>query len=260
MKNFKRLFFDIETSPNVGFFWTAGYKLNISPDNIIKERAIMCICYKWEDEKTVHSLEWKKGDDKKLLIEFMKVMNQADEIIGHNSDNFDVKWVRTRCLYHDIPAIPDYTTIDTYKLAKKYFRFNSNKLDYISSFLGYGHKLHTGFDLWKGILLDNDEKCMKKMVEYCKKDVILLEKVFERLKPFVKHTTHRGVHTGGEKVDCPECGSDNIIFRGQRISAAGTKFHRCSCNKCNKWFQVAATIYNKIMNERSSKANLKPIN
>ena len=54
MKKIKRLFFDIETSPNIGLFWTAGYKLNISPDSIIKERAIICICYKWAgDDKII---------------------------------------------------------------------------------------------------------------------------------------------------------------------------------------------------------------
>jgi len=53
----KRLFFDIETSPNVGFFWSAGYKLNVTADSIIQERAIICICYKWEDEKEVYHLQ-----------------------------------------------------------------------------------------------------------------------------------------------------------------------------------------------------------
>ena len=56
-EGFKRLFYDIETSPNIGFFWGAGYKVNISHDNIIKERAIICICYKWEGQDTVHSIE-----------------------------------------------------------------------------------------------------------------------------------------------------------------------------------------------------------
>ena len=63
--NKKRLFFDIETSPNIGMFWTAGYKLNISHDNIIKERAVICICYKWEDDKDVYYLQWdSKQNDK----------------------------------------------------------------------------------------------------------------------------------------------------------------------------------------------------
>ena len=48
MSQIKRLFFDIETAPNIGLFWEAGYKKTNNPDNIIKERVIICICYKWE--------------------------------------------------------------------------------------------------------------------------------------------------------------------------------------------------------------------
>ena len=33
-KKFKRLFFDIETSPNIVFSWNIGYNLNISYENI----------------------------------------------------------------------------------------------------------------------------------------------------------------------------------------------------------------------------------
>ena len=70
----KRLFFDIETSPNIGLFWEAGYKKNIDHSNIIKERAIICICYKWEDSKEVGFLTWdSKQSDKKMLQNFIKL-------------------------------------------------------------------------------------------------------------------------------------------------------------------------------------------
>ena len=117
----KRLYFDIETSPNVGLFWSAGYKQNIDYSNIIKERAIICICYKWEDEKETYALTWdSKQDDKKMLIEFIKIANQADELIGHNGDKFDLAWIRTRCLFHKIDMFPKYTTIDTLKISTIY--------------------------------------------------------------------------------------------------------------------------------------------
>ena len=119
----KRLFFDIETSPNVVFSWNVGYKLMIPPDNILKERAIICICWKWAGEAKVHELHWDNGDDKELLVKFSEILNSADEIIGHNSDNYDIKWIRTRCIFHGIPLFPDYTQIDTLKLAKAGFRF-----------------------------------------------------------------------------------------------------------------------------------------
>ncbi len=110
---------------------------SISKSN--RERAIICICYKWEGEKKVHFLRWDKNQcDKTLLKEFIKVANDAHELVGHNSDMFDLPWIRTRCLFHNIDMFPNYTTIDTYKISKNKFKFNSNKLDYIAKFLGVG--------------------------------------------------------------------------------------------------------------------------
>ena len=190
----KRLFFDIEVSANLGLFWSSGYKLSIGPESIIKERAIICICYKWEGVKEVHALHWdSKQCDKKMLESFIKVANQADEIIGHNGDKFDLAWIRTRCLYHSIEMFPNYTTIDTLKIARSKFKFNSNKLNYIAKFLGIGQKIHTDYDLWKKIMLDKDKVAMEKMIKYCKNDVVLLEKVFNHLNTHLAPKTHYGV-------------------------------------------------------------------
>ena len=151
----RRLFFDLESSPNIGLFWDAGYKKNIDYSNIIKERAIICICWKWEDDKEIQFAHWDKNqNDKSLLEKFIKIANEADELIGHNGDRFDLPWIRTRCLYHRIPVFPNYTTLDTLKNARSKFNFNSNKLDYIAKFLGVGEKIHTGYDLWKNIVLN----------------------------------------------------------------------------------------------------------
>ena len=66
----KRLFFDIEVSPNIGLFWQPGHKISLDYGNIIQERAVICICYKWQGGKT-QSLTWdKKQDDKEMLKKF----------------------------------------------------------------------------------------------------------------------------------------------------------------------------------------------
>ena len=164
--------------------WRVGQKINISHDSIIQERAIICICYKWEGEDKVHSLEWNKGDDKALLVKFARAIDSADEVIGQNSDSFDIKWVRTRCLFHDIPISVKFNSIDTLKMARAGFNFNSNKLDYMSKFLCMEGKIKTEYDMWKKILLNNDRKSLQDMVTYCKEDVIQLEKVYEKLQKF----------------------------------------------------------------------------
>jgi DNA polymerase elongation subunit (family B) len=95
----KRLFFDIESSFNIGIFWRSGYNLTIQPDDIIKERAIICVSWKWEGKDEVHHLQWDENQcDKKLLKAFIKQLNKADEIIAHNGDRFDIKWLRTTLL------------------------------------------------------------------------------------------------------------------------------------------------------------------
>lgn len=247
---FKRLFFDIETSPNLVFSWRVGNKINIDYNSIVNERAIICICWKWEGESKVYSLSWDKGNDKKMIQEFAKVMNEANEIVGHNSDNFDVKWVRTRCLKYGIPMIPDFQSIDTLKLSREGFNFNSNKLDYISKFLGIGKKNPTGFSLWRDIVLKNDAKAMKIMIGYCKNDVVLLEEVFQKLNPYVKVKSNKAVLAGLSKVHCPECTGSHCISNGIRISAAGTINRRLHCQDCGKYHSLPEKQYQKLINAK----------
>lgn len=232
----RRLFFDIETSPNIGLFWEAGFKKNIDYSNIIKERAIICICYKWEEEKEVYGLTWdKKQSDKKMLQDFIQVANQATEMVGHNGDRFDLAWIRTRCLFHGIEMFPKYTTIDTLKIARSKFRFNSNRLNYIASFLGIGSKIKTEFDLWKSILLDNNQGAMEKMLKYCKNDVVLLEKVFKHLNNHIDPKSHYGVLFGAYRGTCPECGSDDLVRHMTRTTATGIVKIMYQCKTCNKY-------------------------
>lgn len=180
----KRLFFDIEVSANIVFSWSIG-EVRLSHDDIIKERSIICVCYKWEHEKEVHSLEWNKGDDSQLVKKFAKIISSADEVVTQNGDSFDIKWFRTRCLFHGVPIPPKLNSIDTLKMARAAFRFNSNKLDYMGQFMNVGKKIKTDYSLWKEITLYNSNVAMKKMVDYCKQDVLLLEKVYKNLIPFV---------------------------------------------------------------------------
>jgi len=232
----RRLFFDVETSPNIGLFWQAGYKQKIDYSNIIKERAIICVCYKWEEEKEIYSLQWDKSQsDKKLLQQFVEVANQATELVGHNGDKFDLPWIRTRCLFHRVPMFPHYTSIDTLKIARNKFKFNSNRLNYIAGYLGFGSKIKTEFDLWKSILLDNNSTSMEKMIKYCKKDVLLLERVYKELKTHVNPVSHYGVIFGEDRGSCPECGSDDLKKVNSRTTATGLKKIQMKCNTCGRF-------------------------
>lgn len=246
--NKRRLFFDIETSPNVVLSWRTGYELSIPHDNILEERAIICICWKWEGEKEVHSLNWdKRHCDKKMLKKFAQIINSSDEAIGHNSDRYDLKWIKTRCLYHRIPMYPSYVTLDTLKVARNQFLFNSNKLDYIAKFLGFGGKMDTGgFDLWKAVVLDRCRKSLAKMVDYCKQDVVLLEKVYQELRTYAPHKFNYAVAYGGEKTDCPNCESEKTIVSKTRTTASGIIKKQLQCRDCGTYFTISNKAYESL--------------
>ena len=238
----KRLYFDIETSPNVVYSWTIGYNLSIDYKNIIKERAIICICYKWEHENKVHSLHWNNGDDYQMIHQFYKILLEADEVVGHNSDKFDIKWFKTRCLYHGIRNMPSITSIDTLKIARKEFKFNSNRLDYIGQILKVGKKMDTGgFELWKRIIENNDSTALNKMIRYCCNDVLLLEKVFKKLENYTAAKTHAGIVFNKTKDTCPKCGSGNLINNKKRITATGVVKQQKQCQKCGAYSSFTIT-------------------
>lgn len=251
-----RLYADIETSPNVCLTWRLGYKVKLDHDNLLRERAIICIGYKWEGSKTTHALTWDgKQNDKAMLAEMIEVMNQADEIVMHNGDQFDLPWIKTRCLFHGIDTRPSYKTVDTLAIARRAFLFNSNRLDYIARYLGIGGKLKTEFGLWKDIVLRDDRKALGRMVEYCKRDVALLEQVYHRIAAHVPHRTHVGVLAGGDKWTCPIDGSTNVKHaRGIRVSADGSKRYQMQCQDCGRSYTIGQPAYNAFMEYRKDKA------
>jgi len=238
MRELRRLVFDIETSPCIMWLWKPGYNIDVPWTNMIREPAVICISYKWVGEKKTHHLQWDEHQDDKTMLEtFIPIMQEADIVIGHNSDQFDVKWLRTRCIKHGIDMPPDFVTIDTYKDAKRYFRFNSNSLKYIAQFLGVREKRETPKDLWQDVVFQDSKKAMKEMLRYCDRDVEATEDVFVKMIPYVKATGH----VGDYMVDCPHCGSSRHTWPKpkDRISAAGAVRSQFQCQDCGKYHTVA---------------------
>ena len=243
MAEIKRLFFDLETSPNIMFSWRAGYKINLTHDNIIKERAIICACYKWENEDKVYSIEWDKGDDKKLVEELSKIIGEADEVVAHNGNKFDMKWFRTRNLIHGLPPLPSYKSVDTLTIARKYFYFNSNRLDYLGQILLGEGKVDVHYDLWKRICLDNEPSAMREMVYYCKKDVELLERIYKKLAVYDTPKTHVGAYLKRDRWSCAHCGSENVTVSKTRKTPKGMVQKQMRCSDCCGYYTIAEKVW-----------------
>jgi len=245
---FRRLFFDIETSYCEGWFWRPSFKTQIGYEQIIKEASMICICYKWQGSDKIYSMQWDKGEDKEMAKKFYDVLLEADEVVGHNGDRFDLKWLRTRFLIHGIKSIPVIKSVDTLKISRSQFNFPSNRLDAIGKYLGFGGKKeHKGIELWHDIIQRNNKRAMGEMIAYCKRDVELLEKVYLKLEGYAKSKTHIGVDYGNGKCSCPSCASENTRVSKYRTSAAGTKTVQLHCEDCGKYNSVSLTAYTNEM-------------
>ncbi len=244
----KILIYDIETSPNIGWFWRAGYKQDITYQQIIQERAIICISYKWYGEDQIFNLAWDKEQNDSFIIEqFVNVMNEADLLVAHNGDNFDLKWLRTRALIHNIKMLPNYKQFDTLKIARGKLLFNSNRLDYISKVLGFEGKKSTTVDLWKDVVFKNDRFALKEMLDYCDEDVRQLEKVFHELQYVENPVVHAGTLEGQVKQTSPINGSFDIEHVKAVSSSRGTLKHIMKDKETDRMFEMSDTNYKKFL-------------
>lgn len=247
----RRIFYDLETSPNLALIWRAGFKITVNPEAIVKERQIICIGWKWEGEKKVHVISWDRHqDDKAMLKEFLAEAEKADELCAHFGDSFDMPWLRGRCLIQGLDPLPLFKTIDTKALASKYYYFNSNKLDYLGGVLGFGHKLHTGWSLWVDIVLHRSASALKRMMTYCARDVELVEKVWGKLRYATRPKTHAGVFAGGEKWSCPHSGSTNVRRKKIVVTPEGSIQHQMYCEDSKTYFKISDTVYKQFLNSK----------
>ena len=237
VNNLKVLLYDVETKPVRCWLWRVGSKINVGHDQIVdgEKFDIITICFKWLGEKKIHSLDWglKAQDSTKMIKEFTKVIESADLAIGHNGDRFDMLQINTQRLMHNQPPIAWPSTDDTLKQFRRYFAFPSYKLDYLAKVLTGSGKSPMSFQDWIDIVQYKKAKKLKKMIKYCKKDVLLLEKVYKRASKFFKPKVHAGLHAGIDGTSCPRCSSSNLQKYGFRHTLTG-RYQRYVCNNCSQ--------------------------
>jgi len=230
------LLFDIENAPGTAYIWQLKTEY-INPGMIKDEWYMLCWAAKWLGEKTIMSsalyehkgYDKDKTSDKHILNDLWALLNEADIVIAHNGKKFDVKKSNARFIRHGITPPSPYRIIDTLTEARKSCMFMSNTLNELGRVLGVGKKIRTGgFDLWLDCMA-GDTKAWKKMVRYCKQDVVLLEKVYLKLRPYM--ATHPNLSVISHNTSCGKCGSKNLQRRGYIYTNAGKK-HRYQCNGC----------------------------
>lgn len=234
----KIIVFDIETAPVVAYTWDL-YPKYLSPDNIVSDWFMICAAWKEVGKDKVHAVKIDTvGDDYNVVKTLRDALADADVIVGHYIDKFDMKKLNARLIFHGLDPLPRIPTVDTKKEASKVAAFTSNKLDYLSKILTGEGKIHVEYGLWVDIM-KGSKKALREMVAYNKVDVIRNEAVYLKLRPFMKNHPHKGVLDGQDRLgSCPNCGSTKFKLNGIRITATGLQRQECQCGKCHGYFRI----------------------
>jgi hypothetical protein len=258
----KILILDIETSPHLVYTW--GHRdQNIGLNQVVRDSYVLMYCAKWLDSEEIisdslpdHKSYYKKNPhcDKKVAESAWKLFDEADIIVAHNGDRFDIKWLRFIFLKHNMVPPSDYMTVDTLKQSRANFYLPTHSLDNLGKQLTNDRKMkHSGFDLWTGCMNGNEESWAT-MLEYCKQDVRLLEEVYLKILPYMKNHPNHGLYRTNlyDGTVCKNCGSNRLRSKGQRTTRAG-RYRRYQCNDCGSNLQGTENLMPKELRKSMTK-------
>lgn len=227
---------DIETQPHTVFAWGL-WKQTIAIDQIAKSGSTICFAAKWLGEKEVIYSGHNTDSHKSMLQKIHKLLSEADAVVSYNGNKFDLPTLNKEFIKAGMAPPAPYKKIDLLSVARSQFKFTSNKLDYVAQFLGLGAKeKHKGMQLWLDCMSSSKHPSWKVMQKYNKQDVVLLERVYDKMLPWIPRHANWSVFSG--KFCCPNCGSTNFQSRGDRYykTLMGV-YNRYQCNKCQTWFK-----------------------
>ena len=227
------LLLDIETTPNLAFVWGL-WDQNVALNQLVVSTEMLCYAAKWYGESGVYYGSTQNTSTKKMLSGIHKLLDEADAVIHYNGTRFDIPHLNREFIENGYAPPSPYKEIDLLTTAKRKFKFPSNKLEYVSKALGVGSKFkHNGFELWVGCM-KGDKDSWKTMEQYNIQDVILLEQVYEKMKPWVKSHANYSLFNATTNAVCPKCGGIHLQKRGMYYTLA-SQYQRYQCKSCGAW-------------------------
>lgn len=209
------------------------WKVNVGLPQLIESGEVICFAAKWEHEDKVM---FHRGPS--LVAAAYKLLDKADAVVHFNGDNFDLPWLRSEFVKAGMTPPSPFASIDLCTVAKRTFRFPSNKLEYLAGELLGERKLPTGgHGLWIKCMA-GDRKAWETMRHYNEQDVLLTERLYHRLKPWIKRLPNPALYgdtpVGQDIATCCQCGSVALIRRGLAHTQLQS-YVRFSCNDCGRW-------------------------
>ena len=231
-----------------GEFWDlGGWKHTIGrrihADDVLEWPRTICAAWKWYDQADVEfAAEWEVGGYDGFMRAVWDVFNDADLIIGHNADRFDARHLTGGWAEMGLPAPSPYKVVDTLKIARGTFAYESNTLDALNRRLGIDAKTDKYDARIARAAVNGDKEAQARIEGYNRGDIIASEALFDRLRPYAKGIPHLGMWTDDE-LACPSCGS-TMTATGKTVHANVQKYEHLTCPNCGAHARGTARLKN----------------
>lgn len=243
------LLLDVETAPILGYVWGL-WENNLGLNQMKSDWHLLSWSAKWlgEPASKIQYMDQRKAknveDDKKILKGIWELMNEADVIVTQNGKAFDEKKLNARFILNGFTPPSSYKHVDTKQIASRKFGFTSNKLEYMTNKLctkyrKLKHSKFAGFELWTECLKGN-LKAWKEMEKYNKYDVLSLEELYLKLRPW-DNSINYNLYNDEISMVCA-CGSEKFERRGFFYTAAA-KYQRLRCLSCGTWSRSKTNLF-----------------
>ena len=227
----KQLILDIETAPNKVYTWGL-WKQNIAINQIEEPGYVLCWAAKWHQKSRVHFRSLKSHSKEKMLKGIYNLLEEADSVIHYNGQRFDIPTLNQEFALLEWPRPAPFAQIDLLQIARRQFRLPSNKLAFVAQYLGVGEKPPaTTFELWLACMR-GEAKAWKRMKAYNINDVVLTERAYDRLLPWISSHPNHGLFVGFPA--CTNCGGTNLQRRGTARTKS-MEYQRYQCRDCGSW-------------------------
>lgn len=236
----KTIILDIETASLQAHVWGL-WNNNVGLNMIKEDWRILSVAWKELGKPAVTYLEARHpNQEKKLLRQLRHALDTADIVVAHNGKKFDIKKINARLIATGFGPYSPIKIVDTLLEVRRVAAFTSNKLEYLTGLLTTEKKLKhqkfPGFELWKECLAGNPE-AWEEMKEYNIQDIISLEELYLKLRPWMMEHPNLGNYQDIDEDDtpvCPKCGGKHMVKRGVQRTQVG-QYQRYRCLDCGGW-------------------------
>lgn len=241
----KVLIFDVETSYASALLWPQFHgKQHIPIDNMLTDWYTFCWAGKWLFQNETFGalinpdniLRARRNfdrdtDDYDVIKPLWDKLNEADCVIGYNSNSFDIRKMNARFLKYDLnPPLP-FRSIDLYETVKTQFETSSGKLDFINSYLNIPVKLGTDGKLWRECWMGNSES-LEKMYEYNINDAEITESLYLKIRKWIKNHPNFNIYDDAVVGDkCKICHKD-LEWQDKYHTTPVGKYQIFRCSGC----------------------------